>query len=168
MQGNDTIQFYGGEIGLPDEHYITITNHPADGPDSGMDIGNELMSKLGPIILDIMNVSQGQSDSEEDARRRANAIIEANKAVFKVFPGNEMRLMAKRILKFTKVHTGEDEKGKPVIYDFAKDSDFSAYFKGNYGSVIPLMNKVISHNGFLELDVFDLGQGSQPNTHPDK
>lgn len=139
-------QFYGNEIGLSETDYFTMTIHPGA---TGIDIGNEITERLGPIYLDIQNAAEAGGEVSDIAE----ALTKAIKQIYKVFPGAQLQAMAKRLLKHTRVHQGEDNQGKPIVKDFGKDSDFSDYFAGNYAALGPLMKKSIEVNGFLSLDV---------------
>lgn len=163
MRGNDTIQFFGKEIGVSPDDYFTMTNHPGD---QGMDLGNELMEKLGPLVIDLRAVAEsGPADDSLDAAQDYQTKLGAvTKDIYRVFPGPALKQMAKRLLKYTRVASGEDSNGKKVIYDLSTDKGFADYFGRNYSAVVPLMRKSIEHNGFLGLDVSGLVLGNRSNT----
>lgn len=144
------VQFKAREIGLDEESTVTIAAHPGE---KGINLANELNQRLGPIILDIMSAAQVENTEQlKDARE--NALAQAVKKLYDVWPNGDLLPMAKKVLAHTTVTRREDTDQK--VYKLSEAVDFSGYFQRNYKALIPLMRKVIEVNGFLELDISGL------------
>lgn len=158
---SDIIQYSGKDIGIEPDATVTIQAHH---PDKGIDLGNELAAKIVPVILDLQ--AAGGSAPEDtasvtDKLTHEQAKADALKGVFKTMPGNELRLMAKRILAHTRVN--KEVKGESKTFDLG-GADFGVYFQRNYDKLVPLMRVVIEFNGFLGLDVSALLRASDADT----
>lgn len=157
----DSLQFYGKDIGLNEKNadlYITLSFHPGG---EGIDLANELNGKLGPVFAGIRDASSKvfAGSPEEIESARASAVNQQIAGVFNLMPGSEFGKLARRLLKYVRIARKLDN-GESKIFDLGKEVDYDAFFRRNYGALMPLVMKVIHESGFTELDVSEILMGN--------
>jgi hypothetical protein len=136
------ISFPGPEVNLPEGWTVALTTHPGD---KAIVAAGEVDAAIGPAMIDIRASLEKKNEEEQKA-----AYYEALKGLFRAIPGQKLLDLARLVLAYTSI------QGDGKTWHLSKDADFKDFFGDHKKALIPLMNRSIRVNDFLDLDLSEL------------